>query len=114
MLDYNGINQTILSFTAGSGCEEGKLCRLSGSAMVKGCSEGEAFHGLVQRIYPGNLSGVVLRGVVRVSYSGTAPAVGWTKLAADGNGGVKADSESGREYLVLKVDKSAGTTEIYL
>ena len=114
MFHYNGIDNTIMTFVAGSGCVEGQLCKLSSSTMVKGCSAGEPFHGMVQKLYPGNMGGVIVRGVVRVGYSGTAPTAGWCKLSANGSGGVQADASTGREYLVLKVDTAAKTAEIYL
>ena len=50
---------------------------------------------------------VQLIGAVTAVYSGSAPAVGYSKLASDG-AGVKA-SDSGREYLVLAVDEAAST-----
>ena len=54
-----------------------------------------------------------LGGVATVKYSGGAPAAGWTKLAADANGGVKT-SESGTAYLVLDVDEAAETVAFVL
>ena len=47
---------------------------------------------------------VVLRGHTTVKYSGSDPAVGYTKLIADGNGFVKV-SDNGRLILVTDVDK---------
>ena len=113
MFYYNGIDNTIMTFGAGSGCVEGQVCKLSDSAVVEGCSAGDGFMGQVQKLYPGDMAGAVVRGVIRVGYSGTAPSAGWCKLSADGNGGVKADT-NGHEYLVLKVDSTAKTAEIYL
>ena len=93
MFHYNGIDNTILTFIAGTDCAEGAVCKLSGSSMVKGCSDGDAFHGLVQKIYPGKVCGAVVRGVVRVAYTGTTPTAGWAKLVADSSGGVKIDED---------------------
>lgn len=55
----------------------------------------------------------VLRGYVRVSYSGTAPTVGYSKLAGDGLGGVMV-SDNGRLILVSDVDKENLTCGIIL
>ncbi len=48
------------------------------------------------------------KGFVKTPYSGTAPALGYTALAADGNGGVKAAS-SGPLRLVLELDTTKKT-----
>ena len=114
MFHYNGIDNTIMTFRAGSGCVEGQLCKLSGSNLVEGCGAGDAFHGMVQKLYPGDMGGVIVRGVVRVGYTGTAPTVGWSLLSANGTGGVQVDDSQGRAYLVLKVDAETRTAEIYL
>ena len=39
--------------------------------------------------------------------------LGWVKLSADGNGGIKKDT-AGREYLVVNYDSAAGTAVVYL
>ena len=49
-----------------------------------------------------------VKGFVKTPYSGTAPALGYTALAADGNGGVKAAS-SGPLRLVLELDTTKKT-----
>ena len=46
---------------------------------------------------------VVLGGMVTAPYTGTAPALGWSGLSANGTGGVQANT-SGRECLVVDVD----------
>ncbi len=114
MLNYSGIDNTILTFIADDSCAVGAVCKLSGAAAVTACDEGDGFLGVVQQLTPGGLGGVAVRGVVRVPFSGTAPALGWAKLSADGSGGVKTDAAGGREYLVLRTDSTAQTAEIYL
>ena len=47
----------------------------------------------------------MLGGTVTAAYTGTAPALGWSGLSANGSGGVKADA-SGREYLGVNVEES--------
>ena len=52
--------------------------------------------------------------MVTAGYSGSsAPTVGWSGLAADGSGGVKASS-AGRSYLVVDVDTSGKTVTFAL
>ena len=51
-----------------------------------------------------------------MKYSGTAPAVGFSELVADGLGGVSkpGDNQNGSSYLVLSVDSAAGKAVIKL
>ena len=58
-------------------------------------------------------SAVQVRGVITVPYTGTAPAVGYAKLASGGTGKVAAKT-AGREYLVLVVDTTAKTVTFVL
>ena len=57
---------------------------------------------------------VQVGGFVRVSYTGTAPAVGRTSLTADGAGGVTCPEKGGRACLVADVDSAAKTATILL
>ena len=52
--------------------------------------------------HDGTLCSVAVGGFVTLKCSGTAPAVGFAKLCADGAGGVKAGGE--KEYLVVAAD----------
>ena len=58
-------------------------------------------------------AGVTMGGYVELHYTGAAPTVGYTALAADGSGGVKV-LEGGREYLVVSVDTEAQTVGLFL
>ena len=51
-----------------------------------------------------------------MKYSGTAPAVGFSELVADGSGGVSkpGENQSGSSYLVLSVDSAADKAVIKL
>lgn len=48
-----------------------------------------------------------------VPEAGAAPAVGWSGLSADGEGGVQADVD-GSTYLVVDVDTTAKTVTFVL
>ena len=54
-----------------------------------------------------------LGGFATIPYTGTAPALGLSALAADGSGGVKA-LESGNKYWVVASDETAKTVTILL
>lgn len=51
--------------------------------------------------------------MITVPYTGTAPAVGYAGLSADGTGGVKADS-AGRSRLVADVNEADKTVTFVL
>lgn len=79
---------------------------------VTGAADGGKFCGVCQSLR-GDYAGVQLSGAVTLPYSGTAPAVGYGKLTADGNGGVKTNA-NGREYLILTVDTADKTVTFLL
>ena len=71
---------------------------------VAACAAGEDFCGVVLSAgRDGRACAVALGGMVTAAFTGTAPALGWTGLAADGRGGVQA-ADSGRKYLVADTD----------
>ncbi len=76
--------------------------KMSGDETVEACADGNIFCG-VATSQSNNHNGVQMAGYVRLPYTGTAPTVGFVKLAADAAGGVKVNA-SGREVLVIAVD----------
>lgn len=90
----------------------GVLCKMTANGKVAPCEDGNAFCGKVESVRKG-FAGVQLHGFAEVSYTGTAPAVGYQILVADVNGGVKTHT-SGKSYLVVSVDQSAKTAIIEL
>ena len=101
---FEEIGRVAATFAAEAG-EAGQVCKMADNGKVAVCADGEAFIGLMEGIRNG-FCGVQLHGFAEVAYTGTAPALGFAKLAADGNGGVKV-SATGREYLVVCVDENA-------
>lgn len=92
------------SFAADSG-ENGQVCKMAEGGKVAPCADGEQFIGVMEGVRKG-ICGVQIHGFAEISYTGTAPAVGYVNLAADGNGGVKVSS-GGRSHLVVSVDENA-------
>jgi hypothetical protein len=85
---------------------------MGGSAEVMPCSDGDLVAGVA--IYAGTeFAAVQTAGFVTVPYTGKAPSAGFCKLCADGQGGVRID-DSGREYLVIEIDKTAKTVGFIL
>ena len=78
---------------------------------------GGQVHGVVRAVaHDGKACTVQLGGLASVKYSGTAPAVGYAELMADGSGGVSkpGENQSGSSYLVLSVDSAADKAVIKL
>lgn len=129
---FEGIGQWAATFAC-SGVQAGQTVKISGGGSVASCAAGEDFCGVVLAVgRDGGACSVALGGLVTVPYSGTAPALGWSALAADGKGGVKAaggeaagggtaggessaqTAENGRKYLVADVDETGKTVTFVL
>ena len=113
---YEGIGQWCATF-AGSQAEEGQVVKLTAGKTVGPCAAGDGFCGVVRAVaHDGKACTVQLGGLASVKYSGTAPAVGYTELMADGSGGVSkpGENQSGSSYLVLSVDSAADKAVIKL
>ena len=92
-------------------CTAGQVCKVSENGRVAPCADGERFCGVLESVRTGH-AGVQLHGFAEVSYTGAAPAVGYTGLQADGHGGVKAAGTV--SYLVVSVDTGSKTAVIEL
>ena len=124
---FEGIGQWAATFAC-SGVQAGQTVKISGGGAVASCAAGEDFCGVVLAVgRDGGACSVALGGLVTVPYSGTAPALGWSALAADGKGGVKTagggtagsessaqTAENGRKYLVADVDETGKTVTFVL
>ena len=108
----NGFDRKEVTFNAGVGASEGKTVKLLSKSTIGAAAAGADFLGVCVLIRNG-LASVVLRGYVTVSYTGTAPVLGYNKLTADGAGGVKVN-EDGRHILVADIDSVNGTCGIVL
>ena len=111
---YEGIGQWAATFSCGSGVAEGEVVKISGNGAVAVCSAGEGFAGVVIAVgHDDAACSVALGGIAAVTYTETAPTLGWNTFVADGAGGVKT-SETGRDYLVVDVDSTAKTVAFVL
>ena len=100
---FEGIGQWSATFAC-DGVQAGQVVKISGGGTVAPCAAGEDFCGVALTAgRDGRACAVVLGGMVTAAFTGTAPAPGWTGLAADGRGGVQA-ADSGRKYLVADTD----------
>lgn len=108
----NGFDRKEVTFKAGSDAKEGKTVNLLTKTTVDASPLDTNFLGICTLIRNG-MASVVLRGYVTVAYSGTAPSLGYNKIASDGAGGIKV-SDSGRDILVADIDAVNSTCGIVL
>lgn len=104
-VSFEGVGEQVLSFMKASGVEKGSLVKLSANATVSKCAAGDNFAGVCIKA-DGSFADVKTAGYVELGYTGTAPAVGYAKLTAAGDGKVKT-ADTGREYLIINVDSAA-------
>lgn len=109
-ISFQGFGEAVTTFKGDA--PAGRPVRMQASGTVAAAAADAAFCG-VSCGGDGACTGVQLGGYVSLPYSGTAPAVGYGKLAADGAGGVKTNA-SGREYLILTVDTTRKTVGFLL
>ena len=108
---YEGIGNMGVTIPAGD-CKEGHVCGVDTSGKACLCAQGAAFIGKVETVH-GNQAGVQVFGFAKVPYTGIAPAMGYSKLSANGTGGVMADT-AGNAYWVVEVDTTGLTVTIKL
>ena len=111
-ISYEGIGEWCATFVCGA-VSEGDIVKVSANGTVGKCAANDGFCGVA---HDGKAGTVQLGGLASVKYSGTAPAVGYTELMADGSGGVSkpGENQSGSSYLVLSVDSAADKDVIKL
>ena len=110
-ISYEGIGEWCATFVCGA-VSEGDIVKVSANGTVGKCTAG-----VVRAVaHDGKACTVQLGGLASVKYSGTAPAVGFSELVADGLGGVSkpGENQSGSSYLVLSVDSAADKAVIKL
>ena len=105
-VSFGSFNENTATFKVTEDIAKNSAVKMSESNTVAACSGGEAFIGIAHKC-DGGYASVQLSGTVKAAYSGSAPAVGYTKLAGDGD--KVTASENGREYLVVAVDENAST-----
>ena len=108
---FEDIGHMSATFAAESG-EAGQVVKVSANGTVAPCADGEEFCGVLEGVRKG-FAAVQLHGFVTLSYTGTAPTLGYNNLVANANGGIKVGS-AGRKYLVVSVDKDVMAATIEL
>ena len=111
-ISYEGIGQVCATMRAKGEIKVGNTCSADSNNSVAVSEEEQAITGVAAAVR-GEYVSVIIRGIVTMPYTGTAPTVGYGSLAGDGNGGVKC-SPDGIGYHVLEVNTSAHTVTFML
>ena len=111
-VSFSGFNEKSITFTADESVTCGAPVKVSDNGTVTACADGDNFCGVVTDVRSGYAT-VQMSGYVKMNYSGSVPALGYTSLAAGASGTVCA-SEDGRVHLVTDIDKTASTVGFML
>ncbi len=111
-VSFQSIAQQCATFYADEGIATGIPCMMEENNKVCPCDTAEPFIGVILDQRAG-LATVALTGFVEVTFSGTAPTLGYCSMAANGNGGVQC-LEGEKKYLVVSVDENSSKAVIML
>ncbi len=109
---FDGFDRKEVTVSATAEVNKGKTVEFMDSYTVDRTIDGHIFDGVCTYVSDA-IASIQIRGYTKVTYTGTAPSFGYTKLSSDGKGGVKAD-ENGRYVLVTDVDTDSRTCGIIL
>ncbi|MEA4896038.1 MAG: hypothetical protein VB064_12375 [Oscillospiraceae bacterium] len=113
-VSFEGIGESVVTFfnSATGSATAGAPVLISANGEVSACADGDRFFGCALACDT-DIAAIQTAGYIELAYSGTNPAVGFVRLAANGSGGVKA-SEDGGEFLVVNVDTANKTLGLML
>ena len=98
---FEDIGAVTATFAADQGVEGVQVVKVTANSTVGACADGDDFCGVALEPRKG-AAAVQVKGFVTVSCTGSL-TLGWTALAADGKGGVKAAPSGGVTALVVSV-----------
>ena len=101
-INFLGYNENVVTFKVNGTINEGDFVKMYSSDTVAACSDGDDFIGVAVNVRNG-FAAVQTAGYVEAAAS-AAVDVGYNTLAI--SDGVIAESETGREYLVIHSDST--------
>lgn len=110
---FEGIGQVVATFAASDEVQPGMAVALTGDSTVGLGKAGDAPCGMALSVKNG-MAAVQVSGMVKVGYSGTAPAVGMGIIAGDGAGKIKTVTTGGINCLIVSVNTNDKTAVIKL
>lgn len=112
-ISFEGIGQVAATFMADGDIQPGMAAVLTADGTVGLGKAGDAPCGMVLCVSNG-MAAVQVGGMVKLGYSGTAPAIGWGMIAGDGTGKVKSVTSGGMTCLIATVNTAESTAVIKL
>ena len=111
-ISYEGIGQVLATFRVEEGTGQGAVTLVDNGTVGYGRA-GDLPCGVLVCGEKNGMGAVQVEGFVTLSYTGSAPSLGYAILTCDGKGGVM-EEEVGKEFLVVSVDEDAETAVIKL
>lgn len=112
-VSLNGFAEAIITLHMAGSAAKGAPVSINANLTAAPSGADEPFAGFLSAAPKGGCAGVQVGGYVEAPYSGAAPALGHTALAADGSGKIKT-AAGGPLRLVLKVDETNKTVGFLL
>lgn len=113
-ISFEGIGEVMGTFACQEGVAAGDAVAVTGDGQVGRAADGGLFCGKAVIVSDDGMAGIQLGGLCQLSYTGTAPAPGFVRLAGNGAGGVKVVASDGVLSLVVSVDSAAKTAVVKL
>ena len=113
-ISFEGIGQVLATFQVEEGAVQGGVVTMTGSGTVGTGSAGDLPCGVLLHAEGDGMGAVQVEGMATVSYTGSAPSLGYGMLACDGSGGIQAVDEGGLTCLIVSVDEDSQTAVIKL
>lgn len=109
-VDFKGINELVVTFKTDDSLDtekEGKLVKSTETDKVGACADNDLFLGEMLKYEERGTCSVRMEGYFELTYSGTAPELGYQKLASDKDGNIKTAAAEGDGVLarVVRVEK---------
>lgn len=111
MVAFTGFNENMVTFKCSGLIDVGSIVSITANGTVGVSSDSAVFSGIVRSVRDG-YAAVQVSGYIEVPYTGTAPALGYTSVVANGDYGIK--SGSGRNAIVVEVDTKKKTCGMLL
>ena len=110
---FEGIGQVAATFLVNGDIQPGMAVALTADSTVGMGKAGDAVCGVILSAKNG-MGAVQIGGMVKVGYSGTAPAIGMGTIAVDGTGKIKTVTSGGISCLIVSVNTDDSTAVIKL
>lgn len=112
-ISFKGIGQVAATFEADGDIRPGMAVALTGAGKVGKGKAGDLPCGVVLSV-KNDMACVQIGGMAEVSWSGTAPSVGFGALACDGAGKLKTVSSGGITCMIASVNTADSTAVVKL